>query len=385
MTQRPAHTGYPRGSEFYIYSNCDISFELMQKSGEEPATVFAEKGTRLHAAWAGRLAPSALESQELDDYQDGMDRYQLALRTWLGGEEQPHLQLVEHRFWMREGFRPIYSGQPDKVLVLKERGFIPDFKSGWHPPDAINATNSQLRAYVPLVTTEVEGLEEITVKIIKPGKQDPAAIFDAQAIRDATAWALDVVGRITSPNEKKPNRGAWCQYCSGKVLCPLWRDELKTLALTSLDAIEQLPDGFLRELGPRLNIAKKVIARLEAWLEKRVREAPELFPEWRIDPGDPRRKVIDLAKAFERLHKEGVTAEEFLSSCSTAITELEKIFKKRKGLKGISATLEFEKVMGDAIERQRTRDKLVYIPAIPEGNGKANEEPDQVEAQLPFL
>lgn len=382
----PAHVRYPRGSAFWIYSNCDVSFELQQKAGEEPATVFADKGTKLHSAWAGRVSPTTLSREEFDDWEDGEDRYQLALRTWLQGEEKPHLLMTEHRFWMRMGLRPIYSGQPDKVAVVGPRAFIPDFKSGWHPPDAISATNSQLRSYVPLVHQEIEGIEEITVKIVKPGKQDPAAVFNKEAILDATAWAIEVVGRIKAPGEKKPNRGAWCQYCSGKVLCPLWQDELKSLAVIKVNAVAEITDQVLREMGPRLAIAKKVIERLEAWLEKRVKEAPELFPEWRVEPGDERRKIVNLSKAFAVLHEAGVTPDEFIAACDAPVGELESLYKIHKQLKGAAAQAEFNKALGDAIEKKRNRDKLVYIPALPEsaGNGQAT-KPEEEHAELPFV
>jgi hypothetical protein len=360
---------YPRGSAFYIYSNCDISFELMQKAGEEPATSYAFKGTRGHAALAGRLAPSALEADEKTTYDTLVERYDASVRTWLGDEPAPHTQLVEHRMWMRAGLRPIYSGQPDKVLIVRERAFLPDFKTGWHPLDAITATNCQLRAYVPLVHQEVEGIEEITARILKPGKLSPAAVFDKEAIREATVWALEVVGRITTPAPKKPNRGPWCEYCSGKVLCPLWKDELHQLATYNKTIFTEATDQVLREIGPKLDIAAKVIERLKLRLEKRVLEDPALFPDWRMEPGEKRRRIVNLIKAYAALNSVGVTPHEFLAGCSGNVGELETTFRKKKGLKTIDASREFNKLLADALEVRPNKDKLVYIPAAVETEG----------------
>jgi Protein of unknown function (DUF2800) len=383
---------YPRGSAFYIYSNCDISFELMQKAGEEPATSYAFKGTRGHAALAGRLAPSALEADEKTTYDTLIERYDNSVRTWLGAEHAPHTQLVEHRMWMRAGLRPLYSGQPDKILIVRERAFVPDFKTGWHPLDAITATNCQLRAYVPLVHQEIEGIEEITVRIVKPGKQSPAAIFDQEAIKDATTWALEVVARITTPAPKKPNRGPWCQYCSGKVLCPLWKDELHQLAVNNKTIFTEATDEVLREIGPKLDIAAKVIERLKLRLEKRVREAPALFPEWRIEPGEKRRRIVDLIKAYAALNSQGVTPYEFLAGCTGNVGSLETTLRKKKNLKTIDGEREFNKLLGDALEFKPNKDKLVYVPAAIETDVASAELTDEAKpagvslqpADLPF-
>jgi hypothetical protein len=380
---------YPRGSAFYIYDNCDISFELMQKAGEEPATIYAFKGTRGHAALAGRLAPSALEADEKSTYDTLVERYDTSLRTWLREEPAPHTQLIEHRMWMRAGLRPLYSGQPDKVIIVRERAFIPDFKTGWHPLDAITATNCQLRAYVPLVHQEVEGIEEITVKIVKPGKLSPAAIYDKEAIKDATAWALEVVGRITTPAPKKPNRGPWCEYCSGKVLCPLWKDELHQLSVYDKTIFTEATDTVLREIGPKLDIAAKVIERLKLRLEKRVREEPALFPDWRIEPGDRRRRIVDLVKAYAALSTKGVTPHEFLAGCTGKVVDLETTFRKKNGLKSIDTPREFNKLLGDALVFEPNKDKLVYVPTTPETEGTPPEltgerKPVTEPAELPF-
>lgn len=369
MTTPLSEKNFPRSSEFYSYDNCEASFGLMQLAGEEPATPYADKGTRVHAALAHRFAPNGLDDAEADLAADLSTQCRNQVGAWKGDAEISH-DLIEQRFWMRVGWRPIYSGQPDRVIVTGSRAFIPDFKTGWHPLDAITATNSQLRSYVPLVATEIDGIEEVTVSIIKPGKKSPPAVFNQSAIKDATAWALDVVDRVKSPGQKKPNRGPWCQYCSGKVLCPLWRDELSILSQMD-EVIVSLPDTQLRELAPKLDIAGKVVEKLKARLYTRVKVAPENFPDWRFEPGDIRRKIADPAKAYALL-KEVVTAEEFVSTTSVAITELETIFRKNKGLKSIEAADEFNKLLASVIDRKPNKDSLVYDPKPAIANDDSN-------------
>src|SRR6266436_9100588 len=221
---------YPRSSFFYAMDNCDAAFELSQASGEEPSTPYAEKGTRVHAVLAKKLPKEQLDDAEADLAADLDVQRSKLLQGWLNGNEI-EFELVEERLWMRKGLKPLYSGQPDRVVLSERRLLIPDFKTGWHPLDHIVATNVQLRSYVPLAVAycdenDMGPIKEVTVAIHKPGKKSPPAVFDVEAIVDAEDWALDVVDRATKPGPKKPNRGPWCKYCSGKVICPLWRDEI---------------------------------------------------------------------------------------------------------------------------------------------------------------
>jgi hypothetical protein len=221
-------------------------------------------------------------------------------------------------------------------------------------------------------------IEEVTVAIHKPGKKSQPAVFDLEAINDSRAWALDVVARATRPGPKKPNRGPWCTYCSGKVLCPLWRDEIIGTAEYYDMAVRDIPDTALRELAPKLSIAAAVIEKLRARLESRVKEAPENFPDWRFEPGENRRSIVNAAEAGKRLvEKEYVTREEFMACCKAGVTNLELAIRKRNNL-SVAATHELvNKTLGDLIDSKPTKDVLVYDPRPPKELTDANNEPGQ--------
>ncbi len=188
---------FPRSSSFYTYDNCDAAFELSQASGEEPSTPYAEKGTRVHRVLAKNAPKEQLDDAEIDLAADLDVQHRKFLTAWLNGAEI-EFELVEERLWMRKGLKPLYSGQPDRVVLSERRLLIPDFKTGWHPLDHIVATNAQLRSYVPLAVdhfNEMMGIigpiQEVTVAIHKPGKKSPPAVFDAETINDARAWAAN--------------------------------------------------------------------------------------------------------------------------------------------------------------------------------------------------
>jgi hypothetical protein len=245
---------------------------------------------------------------------------------------------------------------------------IPDYKTGWHPLDHIVATNAQLRSYVPLAVDELGvrmgiEIEEVTVAIHKPGKKSPPAVFNVEAISDARIWALDVVARATAKGAKKPNRGPWCTYCSGKVLCPLWRDDILVMAGQVDVAVRDIPDVVLRELAPNLAIAGTVIDKLQARLEARVKEAPENFPDWRFEPGDKRRHVDSTVGAAKGLITENyLTSEQFLECCSVGITKLEESVKKHNDFTAKQTEEVLKKTIGHVVSLRPSKDKLVYDP-----------------------
>jgi hypothetical protein len=376
-----AEKRYPRSSFFYSMDNCDAAFELSQASGEEPPTIYSDKGTRVHGVLARRNPPSELDDAEAHLAADLDDQKRRLVDGWLNGAKID-FEMVEERLWMRQGLKPVYSGQPDAVMLSASRLLIPDYKTGWHPLDHIVATNAQLRSYVPLAVDEVEirtadlftEIDEVTVAILKPGKKSPPAVFNAEAIKDARAWALDVVARATAKGPKKPNRGPWCTYCSGKVLCPLWRDDILTVAGQVDVAVKDIPDLVLRELAPKLAIAATVIDKLQARLEARVKEAPEHFPDWRFEPGQKKRHVSNvLAVAKALIDGKHLTSAQFLECCSVGITKLEDGVKKAKNLT-VSQTAEVLKTsIGGYIDIKPDRDKLVYDPK-PKVLANANDE-----------
>jgi hypothetical protein len=357
---------YPRSSFFYAMDNCDAAYELSQASGEEPPTVFAAKGTRVHAVLSGKLPPNLLDDAESDLATDlGVQRMRLQ-DGWLDGKKV-EFEMIEERLWMRRGIKPLYSGQPDRVTMSGPRLLIPDFKTGWHPLDHIVATNAQLRSYVPLAVDEVQArfseIEEVTVAILKPGKKSPPARFDREAIRDARTWALDVVDRATTKGQKKPHRGPWCTYCSGKVLCPLWRDEIMTMAGQVDAVVRDIPDIVLRELAPKLAITGTIVEKLQARLEARVKEAPANFPDWRFEPGEKKRHIDDLVKVARALITGNyLTSEQLLECCTGAITKIEDAVRKNNEFTTAQTAEVLKTTIGHLITLKPNKDKLIYDP-----------------------
>lgn len=362
---RPAHLLYPRSSSFYAYANCDASFGLSIASGEEPPTPFSDRGTEVHAIISGKTPRSAAEP-ELVEEADALELTRTrTFGPWIGAEDWATVR--ERRFWLRSGLKPLYSGQPDRFDVNPSRSLVllSDFKTSWHPLDEYVATNCQIRAYVPLIDTELGGKPELIVAgIHKPGANAPPALFDRTAIDAATQWAQAVALRATAPGPKTPTRGAWCKYCSGKVLCPLWQGEVLSLAELSNAISAEIPDSQLRAIAPRLQLAAAVVERLLARLEARVRERPEFFRDWRFEPGDYRRKIDDTVAAYNTLvvKNKVLSPAEFLASCRLTVTDLERWIKKNKNASLRDTKSLMASLLDGIMETKTNKDKLTYDP-----------------------
>lgn len=369
-----------RASFFYVADNCDLAVELCQQSGEEPPTEYANKGTRGHSAIAGRVGLESLSAAEAKDVETIGRKYQTQVSEWLAGDRVSEI-VTEGEFIYRVRLKPIYSGHPDKVVFAgPRRAFIPDFKFSWQPLNGLTATNRQLMAYVPLVRQAYPKLEEITTSIIPlSNKKNPPAIYKVDEIQRAEIWALSVVKRSTDAGEKKPNAGPWCQYCSGKVLCPIWQNRIPELAAKAEENLEMVTDEALARIGPWLDNARKVIDRLQKRLEHRVLSAPKNFPEWRWRPGRLMRKVTDVGKAWQ-LVRDRLTPDEFIAGCDLSIPTLEEAFHKhfRGTRKDSDAAL--AALLAAVIERKPTRNSLVYDPRPPD----YQEEPQVSEMPLPL-
>ena len=352
---------YPRGSGFYAYSNCTVSFQLSQASGEEPPTEFSDRGTDVHGGIRERKHDDPDiwdEAKALIDLRD--DR----VNRWSQGGKQTIVR--EKRLWIRQGLKPIYSGQPDEYVVEGRHVFLSDYKTGWHPQDAYAATNCQLRAYVPLIDADLKHeIDDITVAIHKPGAQSPPAIFDREAIDAAYHWAVSVAATATvEGTRKKPNRGPWCKYCAGKVLCPLWREEIMSISELSAAIASDIPDSMLRQIAPRLELAKQVTEKLLERLYDRVKAKPDLFSDWGFKEGQTKRKITDTIGAYNGLVAKSkvLSAGEFLACCSASITNIETLVKKHTGLNNLPLKDKVAELLGEALEIKQNKDQLVYEP-----------------------
>lgn len=389
----PLHLRYPRSSSFYAYSNCDISFELMQASGEEPPNEFSDRGTETHGVLSGKVSPKSVDDATVDLAAE-LHASDAALANKLYVRSDLDEERVEERLWLREGLQPIYSGQPDRWRVFDHwRGvYLVDYKTGWHPLDGYVATNCQIRSYVPLLDDLYDNkIKEVIAAIHKPGKKLPPTVFDRKEIDYARQWAVEVAARVSTPGPKEPNRGPWCKYCSGKVLCPAWRPEIEALSDRAFVAIGDIPDLVLREMAPRLSLAKTVIEKLLARLEARVKDRPDVFSDWRFDPGVSKRNIEKdkNVKVFDILvtKTQSLSFDEFLRSAKLSVTDVEDFVRLNRKIGRKTAIAFLAEQLKGLLEKTSPKPQLVYDPGwrdqIDQGQPELRLSAGQDQAEVP--
>jgi hypothetical protein len=300
-----------------------------------------------------------LTSEETKIFEDLFAGLRRQIEVWRQGE-QIERSWIEQEFAWRISADVSYVGHPDKVLKSGDRLFIPDFKTGWQPLDGISATNAQLRAYVAIVDANItDDIREATVWIDKPGRKDAPAVYDREAIQQVKIALRNTAVRVTSEGPKTPNRGPWCQYCSGKVICPAWRKEIQTFA--NIEAIDSLADQHLAELGPKLDIAAKVIERLKARLEERVKANPTFFVDWHFKPGRAVGHIENVSQAWLALKAE-MDAESFLELTKLQIGQLTEKYRQLHKCTWEEARAALEAKLGENFKYVRTKAQLVYDP-----------------------
>lgn len=369
-----AHKGYPRASSFYAYSNCAASFALSLQSGDEPPTPQSDHGTAVHAVISGKVDRGTVEEEVLEEADALKAQKQAFFDQWVGADYAGH---VEERLWMRFGTKLVCSGQPDEwgrsVTARNLPGpvvALSDIKTGWHPFDEIVATNSQIRAYAGLIYQYCgNDIDRLVAAIHKPGHPLSPAIFDRVALEESLKWTAEVatiaIEGLTMSPPPKPNRGPWCKYCAGKVLCPLWKDEVMSLSSYADISVAELPDSQLRAIAPYLDQAAAVVERLQLRLRHRVNARPDFFSDWRLEPGVARRRISDTIAAFKVLcgKDKPLDAGSFLSACRVSVTDLQIMLRKALGITSRAAADYMDKELAEGIlDRTKPEPKLVYDP-----------------------
>jgi hypothetical protein len=139
----------------------------------------------------------------------------------------------------------------------------------------------------------------------------------------------------------------------------LWRDEIQSFADNPAETIDSLPDQRLAELAPKLDIAARVIERLKARLEERVKANPEAFSDWHFKPGHLVGKIESVSQAWLALKTE-FDPKSFLDLTKLQIGKLTDAYRQLHKCSWEEARSGLEKQLGTNFKYVRTKSQLVY-------------------------
>lgn len=222
--------GLASASSFERTVECPGSNQLINSlpKGPEPPNEFAERGTRIHRAFATG-DPSELDEDDTTLYNQGVQYEKEIVAKWRSDYNLPDPVVIakEERFFLHDPdtLDPIASGQPDKIYHAEDRLLGIDYKCLWSPHLPPAPRSWQLRLYAVLIWRNLDGwpnISSIRFAHCKPMRRDGASDWTDYRPEDLAQSEASIRYHLWLSTQAGASRhaGQWCQYCKAKTACP---------------------------------------------------------------------------------------------------------------------------------------------------------------------
>ena len=348
-----------------------------------PSGPDAERGNRVHLALLhGEESDAwkALTAEELDTAERCQKLATEAVKSWHDGS--PTTMIEPARMFLRDGIKPIFSGETDVLITQGRRALVLDFKSGFGEQTE-SSSNPQLMGYAVLVNENYGPFDSVTVGLIQPLVGGPVELcaYSAPALRVAEKEIIRTIQRSNDPAAPLVPGLKQCNFCPAKLKCPAANKVLEVMANTQLvPADSQTALTFtgkdLAEFQERCNLAARIAEKGKAWVQAVVLANPEKFPEFAIEDSKGRETITKLETVLARMTPYGVTQEAFLQclvprkddSKTSGAPGLKGVLGRAAGLKGMPLKNALEGVLEGCTTAGTVKKKAVLIGSTIEGN-----------------
>jgi hypothetical protein len=349
----------PSASKLGRVMECPASHKAELAAGDVPEDLSdANEGTDVHAVLSDDLSVDDVSYSAAQTAEMCEDQTERLLNEWQIEGDAP-LGFKELRYGLTDigavvpvngntRANVVFTGQFDRLYTQGDRGLLIDFKA-LHGKHKSAIENPQLMGLAVLVAKRHK-LTSLRVALVQPWKGKPTVADYGQSALALAHSFLDaalVSERIATPENRKA--GDHCKYCKARFSCPTLRDT----NINALDVVqpETLPaDAATRnktvfarmaEMTPQqlIHIEKNVVGLMGAFIaahkavfKQRV-EAGEI-PGYSLKEKSGRRKITDVAAAYERAAALGVTADAFTSKCTLSLKGLNEVLKDATKAKG---------------------------------------------------
>ena len=349
----------PTASKLGRVMECPASHKAEIAAGDVPEDLSdASEGTDVHAVLSDDLSADDVSYSAAQTAEMCEDQTERLLNEWQIEGDAP-LGFKELRYGLTDigavvsvngstKANVVFTGQFDRLYTQGDRGLLIDFKA-LHGKHKSAIENPQLMGLAVLVAKRHK-LTSLRVALVQPWKGKPTVADYCQSALALAHSFLDaalVSERIATPENRKA--GDHCKYCKARFSCPTLRD----VNINALDVVqpETLPaDAATRnktvfarmaEMTPQqlIHIEKNVVGLMGAFIaahkavfKQRV-EAGEI-PGYLLKEKSGRRKITDVATAYERAAALGVTADAFTGKCTLSLKGLNEVLKDATKAKG---------------------------------------------------
>ena len=350
--------GYPSASEYGRLIKCRAS-HLMAKRAKALGQVAHERsdaadlGTKKHLA--NVEGPDILSAKEREDWETCQHKRAAFLTQWTADCALPVEVVKEKRLWLRKGLRPLLSGKPDEVLRQGDRALVLDHKYGTHRV-ADPRENAQIGLYALLVAHEDQTITEVSCQILSPYFDFEPVTYSRAELMQLHQSVLVVVASLADPGDPVP--GDHCHFCPARLVCGAAKDQA---AQAMLAKVVELPTGEqAAELLDAIKRAQALFKEVEAYYKRVLEETPGAIPCWALEPGDVRRSITDTV-AVQRKVADLFPVDEFLSTCSVSVPQLEKLWAGKTRVPAAKSREPFKKFLGALLTEKRSAPSLSRV------------------------
>jgi len=260
-------------------------------------------------------------------------------------------------------FEELYTGTADEVVVTETGISIIDWKFGRVKVEE-GANNIQLAAYA-LAAMQMFGKDSCAVYVYQPRINASSSYTFTEAIA-LLKYIEAVITRCKHPNAPRISGVKQCKYCKARHTCPELIRESNAIVAVQKSIYEITDPNVLCDLYRKSKIVssalKSVDKRVRDFMSENNGECGELF--FKTKKGN--REVTSIPDAFSIMKEYGISQDEFLSCCSTSVSNLLELFSKKQKANGSPSTQkelesQFMNVMSDVIQygtdRKEIKDK----------------------------
>jgi len=335
-------------SKIWLHCTQAIPLSKMFPAFKEDADYTLE-GTEAHAVGELLLKDKIKPEQVPSEFAEVLDYYYKVKEIQADGN-----LLVEVKVDMTEllkSFTPI-SGRSDAVILAKDGGIdIIDLKWGKGVP-VTAVDNEQLKLYaigVVYFLSQLGLIDEkspdlttrITLHIIQP-RLENAYTFYNMTMKELLEFHNFVCEQLQNIKNNKLvfDKGERCQFCKGKVFCPLYSKPTE-MALTNYKTdLALISEENLKTLWNAKSDIFAFYKALEKYLRAQILLSKDgAFMGYKIIQVEGKRVVVDETALKEQFKAAGAKEDELESTSIIGISALDKLAKKynikKEDLKGV--------------------------------------------------
>lgn len=264
----------------------------------------------------------------------------LAAMGWADGTYDVY---TETRLWLHNDSLELACSARLDWLAIHESGcaLVQDYKTLFGDHGAAK-TNEQLMTAATIVH-DCFGSHTVRCALIQPNLSKERQLTQVEYEENDLRWARADVLRWcadgASPCAPRIPGPVQCEHCPCRADCP--EAIAAKMAITVAKPLDVSDPSVLAVLLDSADLADRVVKQIRD-KAKRMLESGVEIPGWGLKAGAEQRKLTDASKVAGALYEAGATQEEITAIAKFGVTDVDKLYKAKTGLKQVEARQQLE-------------------------------------------